>query len=167
MKKTAIFILITTIIAATTIVFAQDRQKGLLGERGQIFREIIFNHVSAKLNLTKDQQTQVKGIMDNSRQKFQPLLEQMKSNRQQAKNSGTDGIFNEQNARELAEKQSEVVKQLIFEKEKTKAQIFAVLTPEQRTQAKKMMDDFEGRIKTRLFSTVLGGENLLSPNFSE
>lgn len=165
MKKSVIFILITTIIAGTAImIFAQERQKSLFGKRGEIIRQVMFNQISAKLNLTNDQQTQVKTVMGNSQKRFQPLVEQLKLNHQQNQNLGMDGVYNEQKAKELADKQAELAKQLILEKEKTKSQLFAILSPEQRTQAKKMMDDFEDKIKNRLFSAITENESLLSPN---
>ncbi len=55
---------------------------------------------------------------------------------------GANGVFDEQKAQEVAARQSEIVKQLLVEKEKTKAALFAVLTSEQREQAKQMMNDF-------------------------
>jgi len=55
---------------------------------------------------------------------------------------GANGVFDEQKSQEVAARQAEIVKKLLVEKEKTKASLFAVLTSEQREQAKEMMNDF-------------------------
>jgi Spy/CpxP family protein refolding chaperone len=165
MKKSAIIgLTIAIITGATMLIFAQERRTDLFGKRSEVIRQLMFNQISAKLNLTNDQKVQVKTIMENSRKRFQPLVEQLESNHQQNQNLGTDGVYDEQKVKELADEQSEIAKQLILEKEKTKAQLFAILTPEQREQAKKMRDDFESRIKNRFLSLITGDENLLVPD---
>ena len=69
-------------------------------------------------------------------------MEKVKQNHEASKLLGTDGVFNEEKVQELANQQAETMKQLFVEKEKTKAQLFAALNPDQREQAKKMMDEF-------------------------
>ena len=58
---------------------------------------------------------------------------------------------------QIADSQSETMKQLFIEKEKTKAQIFAILTPEQRAEAAKMKDAFKERFKGK-FNKRFGGK---------
>ena len=146
MKKAAIAILAIVVLALGGIfIFAQkgkrERMNGMnFGGRG-------FERIAEKLNLTDEQKTQVKTILEDSKTRVKPLMESMREIRKQAENLGTDGVFNEEQVNQIANSQSETMKQLFIEKEKAKAQIFAVLTPEQRAEAAKMKDMFKERFK--------------------
>ena len=104
--------------------------------------EKFIDHISDKLKLTDTQKTQAKQIIADSKPRFQPLLEQLKETHRTSMNLGSDGVFDEQKAQEVAARQAAIVKQLIVEKDKTKAALFAVLTSGQREQAKQIMNDF-------------------------
>ncbi len=149
MKKAAIAILAIAILSLGAIfIFAQkgDKKDGF-GGRG--FGERGFMRMAEKLNLSDAQKAQIKTILDDSKTRFQPLMESLKTNHEQAENFGTDGVFNEEQVNQIATTQAETTKQLFIEKEKTKAQIFAVLTPEQRVEAAKMKDQMTERFKDR------------------
>lgn len=109
----------------------------------------LLERISKELGLSDEQQTQAKAILESSKERIKPLMEQMKQNHAMAKNLGTDGNFDEAKVNEIANEQSETMKQLFIEKEKTKAQLFAILTPEQREKAKQMQDKFAERMKGR------------------
>lgn len=127
------------------LIFAQKSSREGFGGKG--FGGRGFERIAKKLNLTDEQKTQVKTILEDSKTRVKPLMETMRENHKQAENLGTDGSFNETQVNQIANAQSETIKQLFIEKEKTKAQIFAVLTPEQRTEAAKMKDAFKERFK--------------------
>lgn len=106
--------------------------------------------MAEKLGLSEEQKTQIKGIFEDSKTRVQPLMEAAKTNHDAIKNLGTDGTFNEAEVNRLAAAQAETTKQLIVEKERTKAAIFAVLTPEQRTKAAEFKAQMEERFKDRM-----------------
>jgi periplasmic protein CpxP/Spy len=114
--------------------------------RAQMF-ERMFNRVADELNLNDDQRTRAKGVLAESKVRVEPLLQEMKSTHQQIAELGKDGTFNEERVSQLAEQQAETMKQLIVEKERTKAQLFAILTPEQRQKAEELKERFKGKFR--------------------
>jgi Spy/CpxP family protein refolding chaperone len=148
MKKATIAILaIAVLVFGGIFIFAQKGKRDRMG--GQGFGGRGFLRMAEKLNLTDEQKTQVKAIVEDSKKRVKPLMEAMRENHKQAENLGIDGVFNEEQVNQIAGSQSETMKQLFIEKEKTKAQIFAVLTPEQRTEAAKMKEQFKGDFRGR------------------
>ena len=149
MKKVIIAILAIVILGLGAVfIFAQKggMKRGGFGGKG-------FERIAEKLNLSDEQKAQVKTILEDSKKRIKPLMESLKANHEQIENLGTDGVFNEAQVQQIAAAQAETTKQLVIEKEKTKAQIFAVLTPEQRTQAvqwkAQMKERFKDRFKKR------------------
>jgi Spy/CpxP family protein refolding chaperone len=61
-----------------------------------------------------------------------------------------NGTFDEAQARTFANKQSQVMSNLIVEKQRTKSQIYSVLTPDQRQKALQLMQQHEQRRQERL-----------------
>lgn len=140
------------------LIFAQkSRREGFGPQMG--FGGRGFERIAEKLNLSDEQKTQVKAILEDSKTRVKPLMDAMHENHKQAENLGADGVFNEEQVNQIAQKQSETMKQLFIEKEKTKAQIFAVLTPEQRTEAAKMKEQFKERFRGGFNKRFGGAEN--------
>lgn len=157
MKKALIVFLIMAFVGVgAVLIFAQKGKRERMGAMN--FGGRGFERVAEKLNLTDEQKTQVKTILEDSKTRVKPLMDSMRETRKQAENLGTDGIFNEEQVNQIAASQSETMKQLYIEKEKTKAQIFAVLTPEQRAEAAKMKEMFKERFKGR-FKKRFGGRD--------
>ena len=147
MKKTlAVFLVMAIIGIGAVFIFAQKSSREGFG-KGGFGMGRGFGRVAEKLNLSDEQKTQIKTIMDDSKTRVKPLMEAMRENRKQGKELGQDGVFNEEQVNQIANTQAETMKQLFIEREKTKAQIFAVLTPEQRAEAAKMKDGFKERFR--------------------
>jgi protein CpxP len=160
MKKATIAILaIAVLVLGGIYIFAQKGKGERFGGRG--FREGGLMRLAEKLNLSEEQKTQIKTILEDSKTRIKPLMGTMRENRKQAETLGTDGVFNEEQVNQIANTQSETMKQLFIEKEKTKAQIFAVLTPEQRAEAAKMKEQFKDNFKER-FKKRFGGKEDVS-----
>lgn len=156
MKKATIAILAIAVLGLGAIFIFAQKDGMKRGGFGGKFGEGMFLRMAEKLNLTDEQKTQVKAILEDSKTRIKPLMESLRENHKQIENLGTDGTFNEEQVNQIANKQAETTKQLIIEKEKTKAQIFAVLTPEQRTQATQMKEQMKERFKDR-FKKRFGG----------
>ena len=147
MKKGLIIFLVMAVLGLGAVfIFAQKGSRENFGG-GRGFGGRGFDRIAEKLKLSDEQKTQVKTIMEDSKTRIKPLTESLRESRKQAENLGLDGTFNEEQVNQLAGSQSETMKQLFIEKEKIKAQIFAVLTPEQRAEAAKMKDLFQERFK--------------------
>jgi Spy/CpxP family protein refolding chaperone len=87
------------------------------------------------LELTDDQKAKVKEITEASRTNIQPLAQQLRDGHQKLEALGTDGSFDQAKVEALAAEQSALMGKMIVEKERTKAQIFAILTDEQKAKA--------------------------------
>ena len=109
----------------------------------------MFGHMKKELNLTADQQQKIKGIMQAERSKTQPMVQQLRQN-EQAQNASINGSFDEAQARAFAQKQSQIMSDLIVEKQRTKSEIYAVLTPEQRQKAQQLMQQHEQKMQERM-----------------
>jgi Spy/CpxP family protein refolding chaperone len=143
------FFIVTAILLAVaaglaTSVFAQGPGHGFGHKHGGMLR-----HMTQQLNLTEAQQTQIKTIMADSRTRTKPLMQQLRQNRQAA-DTNMNGTFDEAQARTFANKQSQIMSNLIVEKQRTKSQIYSVLTPDQRQKALQLMQQHEQRRQERL-----------------
>jgi len=147
MKKFTIGFLVFAMVAIITVfAFAQRGDKGK-HERG--FGHRGFERMAEKLNLTDAQKAQVKQISEASRAKVKPLRENMRANRQQLKSLTENEPFNEAQVQTIANQQGAIAAQIIVEKERTKWEIFQILTVEQRAQAKQLKEQMEERFKGR------------------
>ena len=146
MKKIKIIagIAAVAVVGAIVAVAQMSHKGGFFQQQHQDFakqHEQMFDHISEKLKLSDEQKTQAKQILADAQPRFQPLMEQLRETHRTT-DLGTNGVFDERKAQELAARQAEIVKQLLVEKERTKAALFDVLTPDQREQAKQMLNDF-------------------------
>ena len=106
------------------------------------FSERMVAFLSRRLNLTDDQQAQINQIISAERPAIEPLVEELAQASQQLRAASADEQFDESKVRGLAAQQSQAIAELIVAKERVKSKVFAVLTPEQRTQATKMLEHF-------------------------
>ena len=145
-KKFFITTVILLAVAAglTASVSAQGPHHGFGHRNGGMLK-----HMTKQLNLTEAQQTQIKSIMAEERAKTKPLMQQLHQN-EQAQNASVNGSFDEAQARAFAGKQTQIMSDLIVEKQRTKSQIYSVLTPDQRQKALQLMRQHEQRRQERL-----------------
>jgi Spy/CpxP family protein refolding chaperone len=100
--------------------------------------------MTRELNLTEAQQTQIKTILQTQRAKIQPLVQQLHQN-QQTQGAAMTGAFDETQARAFAGKQTQIMSDLIVERQRTQSEIYAALTPDQRSKAQQLMQQREQR----------------------
>jgi protein CpxP len=137
------FFIVTAIVLALAAGLAASAATegygGRFGRHGGMLKRM-----TRELNLTDAQQAQIKSIMTAEKTKIQPLRQQLRQN-QQAENASINGTFNQAQATAFAGKQSQIMNDLIVEKERAKSQIYAVLTPEQREKAQQLMQEHKQR----------------------
>jgi Spy/CpxP family protein refolding chaperone len=143
MKKLGITFLMCGIIGIAT-VFAIAQGRGGFGYG------FLFDKIANELGLSAEQKAQAKQVLEDSKARIEPLMEALKAGHESAKDLGTNGTFDEKAVNALATQQSETMKQIIIEKEKTKAALFAILTPEQRTKAEQIRETFESKMRERV-----------------
>jgi periplasmic protein CpxP/Spy len=119
--------------AAVTEAVAQNHGKH--GREGKMLQRM-----TEQLNLTEDQQAQIKTILQTEKSKIQPLRQQLRQNRM-AQTGVATGTFDEAQVRSFASKQAQIMTDLTVERERTKSQIYSVLTPDQRQKAQALMQE--------------------------
>jgi Spy/CpxP family protein refolding chaperone len=147
-KKSIILAAILMALAAglATTAFGQYRGMGFGRNNGWMLK-----HMAKQLNLTEAQQTQIKGIMADEKTKIKPMVQQLRQN-QQAEDANVNGSFDENQARTFANKQAQLMTDLIVEKERMRSQVYAVLTPEQRQKALQLMQERQQHRQERMSS---------------
>jgi len=92
------------------------------------------------LNLTEDQQAQIKQIMQKEKPAFQPLMQQIKQARSQERQIVEAESFDENQARTLANQQAQTMAELTVQKLRAESEMYKVLTPEQKTKLNEFLD---------------------------
>jgi Spy/CpxP family protein refolding chaperone len=145
-KKSIILAAILMALAAglATTAFGQHRGMGFGRNNGWMLK-----HMVKQLNLTEAQQTQIKGIMADEKTKIKPMMQQLRQS-QKAEDANINGSFDENQARTFANKQAQLMTDLIVEKERMRSQVYAVLTPEQRQKALQLMQERQQHRQERM-----------------
>ncbi len=120
----------------------------------RMFIRQILNRLADRLHLTDEQKAQIKIIVQTEVPVVKPILMNGVAIHKQLAPLGRDGVYDEATVNRLAGLQATNARKLIVEKEKVKAQIFAILTPEQRAEVEKIRDEFEARIMERIKQTM-------------
>ena len=95
------------------------------GMRGMMFRGV---------NLTEDQQARIKTISASFRERTKALHEQLRAQRQELRQSGESGTFNEALATQKLTETAGLQAKLMGERFKMRQEMQAVLTAEQKAQ---------------------------------
>ncbi len=106
--------------------------------------------MSDYLNLTDAQQAQVKQIFAAEKPTIQPLMQQLHQSELQMHQLITSGNFDEAKAREIASQEAQTRTELTVERAKIHAQIFNLLTPDQKTKAIDFMNRHEQRFQKHM-----------------
>lgn len=143
------FFIVTAILLAVAAGLATSAFAQGAGHRFGHKHGWMLKRMTRELNLTEAQQTQIKGIMTDSKTRIKPLMQQLQQNRQAA-NTNMSATFDEARARTFANQQSQIMSNLIVERQRTQSQIYSVLTPDQRQKALQLMQQHEQRRQERL-----------------
>ena len=159
MKKKIIIAVsvVALLVTGTIFAFASQHRFGshrfggrALAGNPEKFIEHALNRAAIVLDLTDEQKTKVKAILEAEKPTVQPLVQQLAANRKELQQVTDNGQFNEAQVQAIATKQGQTLSQLIVEKERVQSQIYAVLTPEQRAKAEKMREQFMDRVQEHL-----------------
>lgn len=90
------------------------------------------------LDLTADQQSRIKALVEGERQSTAPLHKQLAEGRKDLRQALQPATFNEAAARSLLASQASVRADLVIAHAKLRQQIFALLTPAQQQEAAKL-----------------------------
>src|SRR5205085_6803947 len=98
----------------------------------------------ARLNLTDDQKAKMKQIRQSFIESNKPLLEQLRAKRQELRQAGEGGTFNEALATPKLTEMAGLQAKLMGARFQLHQQMLSVLTPEQKTQ----LDQLKAQFKT-------------------
>jgi Spy/CpxP family protein refolding chaperone len=108
-----------------------------------------MHFLAAKLNLTDDQKTQMKALMQKERPTMQPLHQQERQIDQQLRQY-VEGNFDQAKVAALAGQKAQIQAQLTVEETKVHNQLYQLLTDDQKTQLKQMEANHEARMQQRM-----------------
>lgn len=108
-----------------------------------------FHFMSAKLNLTDDQKTQMKAIMEKERTSLQPLHQQEGQLDQQLRQY-VEGNFDQAKVSALAAQKAQIQAQLTVEQARVHNQLYQLLTSDQKDQLKQMQAKRDARMQDRM-----------------
>lgn len=107
----------------------------------------VIARLANKLNLTEEQRTQIKEIVGKAEKKAVKLNEDMLSSRDKLSNMLNNNQYDKKKVEELAEDQGDSVAKMIELQAEMQHDILQVLTPEQRTELKTMIEDAQNRLE--------------------
>jgi len=116
---------------------------------GEMGMEGHLHFLSAKLNLTDDQKTQMKSIMQKERPTLKPLREQERQIEQQLRQY-VEGNFDQAKVAALAAQKAQIQAQFTVEETRIHNQLYQLLTSDQKDQLKQMEANHEARMQQRM-----------------
>lgn len=105
--------------------------------------------MAEKLNLSDDQKTQMKALMQKERPTMQPLHQQEHQIDQQLRQY-IEGNFDQAKVAALAGQKAQIQAQLTVEETKIHNQLYQLLTDDQKTQLKQMEANHQARMQQRM-----------------
>ena len=115
--------------------FGRRGAHGILGRMARVLHQ---------LDLSDQQRTQVRAILDSARPEFQNHMQAMRNRREQLRGA-QPGQLDEAAVRAIAQQQGQEMAEMIVLGEKVRSQVYSVLTPEQ----KQKLADIRQRMQQR------------------
>ena len=132
MKSTRIRIL--TIGAAVLLAVAAAIAQGRHGHCGRGGSDHMLGFFTRALDLTSDQQAQVKAIWEKEKPALQPLMQQMHQNHAAMRALQASGPFDEVKTRALATQNAQTMIEVQVQHARIKSEMMQVLTADQKTK---------------------------------
>lgn len=134
---------IVLLVSIGVVVVVAQSHPGRIGMHGgkANHHEKMVEHLTDRLNLSDEQKTKVEQIVADAKPRFTEIHTRLATAHKESMDLGISGVYDNARAEAAATRQADIIKQALIEMEKTKAAIFAVLTEEQRGQARKLMGD--------------------------
>lgn len=143
-------------VGATGIVTASpdgDCPKGARMERMAYHKDhkdgIPFERMFQRLNLSTEQQAQVKQIVDENRTALQQQRDALRDNRKALRELATSTAYDPQRVRTLADSQAKLQADMMVARTETFHRVYQVLTPEQQAEFAKLRAQRQERWEMR------------------
>jgi len=108
-----------------------------------------LHFLAAKLNLTDDQKTQMKAIMQKEHPTMQPLHQQEHQVDQQLRQY-VEGTFDQAKVAALAGQKAQIQAAITVQETRIHNELYQLLTADQKTQLKEMEANHEARMQQRM-----------------
>ena len=144
-KLLAIASLSAVVLVVGSIAVAQTvRTHRGQGSRGaRMGRGFGGDRLFARLNLTDDQKAKIKQTRQSFMESNKPLFEQLRSKRQELRQSSEGGTFNEALATQKLTEMAGLQAKLMGARIQLRQQMLSVLKPEQKTQLDQLKAQFQ------------------------
>jgi protein CpxP len=147
LTRTQMLVAGLVLLLAGAVGVAQTVKRVHMHGHGGMFSDRMLQHMTDYLNLTDAQQSQVKEIIAKEKPAMQPLFQQMAQSHRQMLQLVTSGNFDETKARDIASQQAQTMTAMEVQKASMEAQIYQLLTPDQKTKAMQFITKHEQRWK--------------------
>lgn len=156
MKRIAIWSCAAVLLAAAGVAIAGANARGwngCFGHQGGRFGAM--GYMAHELNLSKEQNQQIRSMWQTERPAVSGLLQEFAAENKEMDQATAQGNLDESKVQEIAAQQGATLAKLLVEKEHFRAKIYtSVLNPEQRTKA----DNLQSRWQERLGHIAKGME---------
>jgi Spy/CpxP family protein refolding chaperone len=148
-QKYTAWTVILVIAGSLVAIQAYSQKREMRTRGGQFARALLL--LTWQLGLTDEQRGQINSMVRTELPTAEPFLEQLAAGEQQMAAATRNGSFNEGEVQAIANQQSQAIAQLIVTKERLLSHVYnEVLTPEQRSKADAMRQNWAQRMNDRL-----------------
>lgn len=105
--------------------------------------------LSEELGLSDAQKSEMRKLAKEERETIKPLQEQLREQKIAIHQSSEPGKFDEAKVRASASEQAKIMTEIIVARERLRAKLYNVLTPEQQQKLEQMKKDFLERRELR------------------
>jgi len=141
--KIAAVVVVLLLVGAAAV--SETVNRGRMRAGGSMFGDHMLMYMTHKLDLTADQQAQVKQIMAKERPAMRPLMKQMGQNRIQLAQLMLNGNVQEAQINAIATQQAQATAQLFTQEAHIESQLIQILTQEQKTKLGEMLTQHQQR----------------------
>ena len=137
-------------IAAVPVLAKQHGGDGFMKHKGH--KGMNMERLKVALDLTEQQQADIQQIINQQREKVQPVREQAQLNRDGIRELMDQENLDEAKLQALMQEQSKLRTEMMIERHATRAKIDQVLTPEQRQKHEELRELRQGQKKHKRFA---------------
>lgn len=106
-------------------------------------------HLAQKLNITEDQRTQMKAVLQKERPTVEPLMQQDHQIDMQLRQY-VEGTFDQAKVQALAAQKAQIQVQLTVQQTRIHNELYQLLTPDQQSQLKQLEAQHQQRMQERM-----------------
>ena len=160
MKKKLLALTVSGLLALAPVSLYADDMQSAMGKKGGPSADHVgkMGNMLQSMNLSDEQKTQVKSIIDESRDSMQSMREHIQETSKALRSIMKQPEVDLDQVKSLADKQGAMMSEMLVTQASLKNKIYNILTPEQQQQLLKIKDEVKKQMKD--FSKEDGGPSL-------